>query len=677
VSWSHISFVARQTSNNLRGFFWTHILTSGTMALTLFTFGFFMLLQINLQAQLREWGEQIQLNAYVSRDLDRDATEKLLSRVRAFPEVARVRHITQDQAWGDFRAALGAQSNVIEGLPADVLPPSLEIAVKPEYRDLPLVERFAERLKNEQGITLVEYPRDWVDRLGSLLLALEWVKWILAAALFVITVFIVGTTVKLALFARRDEIEIMQLVGSPRLLIQAPFVIEGMVQGLLGGALAIAGLWGAFLFARNQAFIAGGMWSASAQWRFLNVESIGSIFLLGWVLGGAGSLLSVRRFIRRWRALAVFLLMIPAAHLHAASAERDLEGIKRKIEKEKQGISRARKQEGSLVQTLERIERELERKTGELKEAQLKLKAIAADLQAKEVEALSIDAAVKKQRELFKERAAALYRWQRGGSPFMIFNGDASLAVLQRRARYMETALSFDRDLIAQLSDQVRVQERLREELAQKRGELDAERKKIADTREAIRREREKKKLLLASVRQEKESRIVALKELEQAALRLQRMIDELSRRALSKPPSAPSGTGFGALYGKLDWPLRGELLSGYGKIRHREFAAEVFRNGIDIGAAEGQEVKSVEKGTVAFADRFAGYGKMIIVDHGERYYTIYGHLSEVLKKKGDNVKRGETVGLAGDSDSLTGAKLYFELRKDGRAVDPLPWLKK
>jgi septal ring factor EnvC (AmiA/AmiB activator) len=387
--------------------------------------------------------------------------------------------------------------------------------------------------------------------------------------------------------------------------------------------------------------------------------------------------LALRERFRLSGALAVLLLLSYALALHGASVERDLEGIKKKIEKEKQGISRARKQEGSLLQSLEKVENELERKTGELKEANSKLKSIAADLKEKEAQALAIESSVQKRRELFKERAVALYRWHRSGSPFMIFSGDAPLGVFQRRRRYLETALSFDGDLIAQLSEEARVQERLREELEQKRAELDGQRKKISGAREAVRREGDKKKELLASVRQEKESRIRALKELEQAALRLQRMIDELSRRALSRPPGAPPGVGLGALYGKLDWPVKGELLSGYGKTRHREFDTEVFRNGIDIGAAVGQEVRSVEKGTVAFADRFAGYGKMIIVDHGERYYTVYAHLSEMLKKKGDAVKRGETLGLAGDSDSLAGAKLYFELRKDGRAVDPLPWLKK
>jgi septal ring factor EnvC (AmiA/AmiB activator) len=102
-----------------------------------------------------------------------------------------------------------------------------------------------------------------------------------------------------------------------------------------------------------------------------------------------------------------------------------------------------------------------------------------------------------------------------------------------------------------------------------------------------------------------------------------------------------------------------------------------MVRKGIDIDAPLGDGVRAVEKGRVVFADRFTGYGQMVIVDHGERYYTVYGHLSEIIRKNGDEVTRGDILGRVGDSDSLSGAKLYFELRKDGRSMDPLPWLRK
>ena len=91
----------------------------------------------------------------------------------------RVRYISREQAWKDFQAALGAHSNVVEGLPEDVLPASFEIFVKPAYRDGPIVEGFVKRLRKEGGITTVDYPQEWVDRLSLVVLALQWAKWVL------------------------------------------------------------------------------------------------------------------------------------------------------------------------------------------------------------------------------------------------------------------------------------------------------------------------------------------------------------------------------------------------------------------------------------------------------------------------------------------------------------------
>jgi septal ring factor EnvC (AmiA/AmiB activator) len=168
---------------------------------------------------------------------------------------------------------------------------------------------------------------------------------------------------------------------------------------------------------------------------------------------------------------------------------------------------------------------------------------------------------------------------------------------------------------------------------------------------------------------------------MEAAAQRLEKMLEAISRRAVVKPreaPAAPStGLGLEAMRGRLEWPVRGEVTAPFGKFKHPEFAAEVFRNGIDIDAPIGEEIKAVEKGRIVYAERFSGYGKMIIVDHGERYFTIYGYLAEIFKKTGNEVRRGEVIGTVGESDLVRGAKLYFEMRKDGRSLDPAPWFRK
>jgi len=358
----------------------------------------------------------------------------------------------------------------------------------------------------------------------------------------------------------------------------------------------------------------------------------------------------------------------------SASVDNDLEGIKKKIETEKRGLSRVKKKEGSILKSLEKIQNELETRNKELKQADSRLKSVLSELQKKENEAQRSQASLRERHVVLAKRAVALYRWQRGGSPFVILNGDASLGAILRRKYYLETTLAFDRKLVQSLHEQVERHEIVKKELARKKEEADVQRRQFAEVREVARREAAKKADLLASLQQEKEVRIRALKELEQAALRLQRMIDEISRRSARQPGEVPPGAGLARMRGKLEWPVRGHVVGGFGKTRHREFSDEVFRNGINIDATVGEEIKAVEKGKVVFADRFSGYGKMVIIDHGQRYYTIYAHLSEFLKKTGDPVARGETIALVGDSDSLAGAKLYFEMRKDGKSIDPLPW---
>lgn len=299
---SQIGLVARRVQSSLRELLWSHMLTAATMAMSLFVFGAFMVLQENLQHFLRGLGDQIQINAYLEKGLAEGDAQALLSRIRTFPEVERARHISREQAWRDFRAALGAQSSLLDGLPRDVLPPSLEIFIKPAFRDGPVIEDLANRLKQEQGIAVVEYPQEWVDRLSLVVLAVQWTKWFLGGVLFMAAFFIVGSTVKLAILARKDEIEIMQLVGASEELIQAPFVLEGMIQGVTAGAVSVAGLWYLFQFLRGHIAAAMGPLDSLAQFQFLDLKSIALLLVIGWLLGAAGSLFALRRFVRTWKS---------------------------------------------------------------------------------------------------------------------------------------------------------------------------------------------------------------------------------------------------------------------------------------------------------------------------------------------------------------------------------------
>jgi septal ring factor EnvC (AmiA/AmiB activator) len=383
------------------------------------------------------------------------------------------------------------------------------------------------------------------------------------------------------------------------------------------------------------------------------------------------------------RALIAALLLVIAARgeLPGAVAERDLEGIKRRIQNERKGLSQLQFKEGGVLKSLGKIEDDLERKSRELKIADARHTSILGTIHKTEIEADRLRGSISQREDWFRQRAVALYRWQRSGNPFWFVDGPIDLTATLQRKRYLEATLAFDRELIADLQSQSRRQEVLRVQLSEQKNRLAAQKKVLVLARAAVAQEAGKKKSLLASLRQEKDTRLKALREMEAAAQRLQKMLEDIARRRNVRPNEAPAppstGRGLDALLGQMDWPVKGLVSAPFGKFKHPEFATELVRKGIDIDAPLGEAVRAVEKGRVVFADRFTGYGRMVIVDHGERYYTIYAHLSEIIRKTGEELRRGEILGRVGDSDSLSGAKLYFELRKDGRSVDPLPWLRK
>lgn len=372
----------------------------------------------------------------------------------------------------------------------------------------------------------------------------------------------------------------------------------------------------------------------------------------------------------------VGLLLLLSQVIYGADRGKELEGIKRKIKKEKQGIIKVKEEEGSVLQSLEKIEKRLEGQISRLKGINASFKAISLDLQEREREEELLSLSLRVRRRLFKKRARALYKWQRGGSPFILLNGGGSVTDLMRRKRYLELMLAKDRELVDDLHSESAEHQAVKKALVDKRKNLDRQKSALLKVKGSIRQERKKKRQILARLKREKKIRTRALKELEQAALRLQKMMNEIVRKPMVKPVKAYRGKGFAAVKGRLPYPVRGKVVGGFGKTSHPEFPAEVFRKGIDIEAPLGEEIKAVETGRVIFAGRFSGYGKMIIIDHGERYYTVYAHLSEILKKPGESAQKGESIALVGDSGSLQGARLYFEIRKDGQPLDPLRWFR-
>jgi murein DD-endopeptidase MepM/ murein hydrolase activator NlpD len=191
-----------------------------------------------------------------------------------------------------------------------------------------------------------------------------------------------------------------------------------------------------------------------------------------------------------------------------------------------------------------------------------------------------------------------------------------------------------------------------------------------------IQQQRQARENFLENIRQERSAHEQAVQELTAASENLNRLIKTLEQRARALAKAIQlSGRVFPQRQRTLPWPTRGRVISQFGRVRHPRFNTYMVNKGIDITGPIGQNVVSVARGQVLFAEWFEGFGRMIILDHGGGFNTVYAHLQNISVSAGDVVEENQTIGRLGDSGTWKGPSLYFEVRKRGEALNPLDWL--
>jgi len=265
-----------------------------TTAVCVLILGVGMLVNAHVEGIINRIGQDVTITAFFPEDVSQERADEVYSSVEGYPEVSQVTYVSQEEALERFRSTLSDQPEILEGLPSDVLPASIEI----QLADSRSSDAVAEKLQAEgfaEGDLL--YNQKTIDNLNQ---ATSYVVWALRGAtalFFVASVLLIFNTIRLSIFARRKEIEVMKLVGASDSFVRTPFLFEGLVQGLIGAAVAaLLVVW------VNSVFVA---W-AQYELPFIPISSnaISTVFLLlvliavGVVVGIAGSAFSVRRFLK-------------------------------------------------------------------------------------------------------------------------------------------------------------------------------------------------------------------------------------------------------------------------------------------------------------------------------------------------------------------------------------------
>ena len=284
--------------NNMKGNLFPNLTTIGIITLSMLIFSTFSLIAFNLSSFLKIWEDKIEIVTYLKKNTSSSDVDDLLRSTRLLQGVESVKYVSSSDAFAFMETKLGNQKNLLEGIQPTVLPASFEIQLKKEFRNSTRIKEVVSQLKQFPQMEEIQYGQEWVETFSVIVHILRVTQWILGGLLLAAMTFIIANTLQLTIASRREEIEIMHLVGASPAFIQVPFYVEGIIQGLLGAGLAVLSLFFLYKIFFLQIDPSVEEWTVGIPILFLPPKTIASFLSGGMVLGFFGSFVASMRILK-------------------------------------------------------------------------------------------------------------------------------------------------------------------------------------------------------------------------------------------------------------------------------------------------------------------------------------------------------------------------------------------
>ncbi len=380
--------------------------------------------------------------------------------------------------------------------------------------------------------------------------------------------------------------------------------------------------------------------------------------------------------------MLLVLALLPAVAQAAPSApkavqKQDLQEIQEEVRRLESGIRSGKEAEASLASELSRLEKLLKLQALEIQLSAMELGKFEEHVQEMTVRRDSLQASIQNRKDRLRKMLSLLPTLETR-SPIARLTEDDSEYLAQYR-EMVGRMLTADREQILSLRKVLDEVEALNQKLDEERERLLAHNEDLKEKQMVLELNQKLKIDLLRKTRSEQTERLrtyqaakAAEGELESILSRfnLESEMKKQKEAAASAQPLKRTGPGFAARKGVLALPAEGKIVSTFGRRYDPKASLYTFHKGVDIQATPSAPVKAVYPGKVVFAGRIGGYGQLLILDHGDQYYSLVGQLGESLKQEGEDVKEGELIGRA----SLDHTPVYFEIRQRHIAVNPVPW---
>ena len=385
---------------------------------------------------------------------------------------------------------------------------------------------------------------------------------------------------------------------------------------------------------------------------------------------------------RRWLGplllVAALLRGVPALAAESsdslASAKRqELEEVQRQAREKREAASRLKGQESQAMTQLRKTERALNLTRRRLNDLRKRREHLDAQLGVTRMDLQRNLNLLGEQRQKLGKRLRAMYKYGPARELEFLLSTE-SFGQLLARWDYLVMVAQQDRVLLESIRNRKEVVETLEQRLQVHLTQVQKTAKQTTGENQRLVAQAQAKQSTVKQIQTQREAYEAAAAELERTAQSIKGLLARLEQKSQIAPYTGDFARG----QGSLDWPVRGDVLGHFGQEHNPRFPNVVTpNNGMDISAPIGTPVRSVAKGRVDYtSEDYGTYGQMIIINHGDSYYTLYGHLSEISVKVGDEVSAGQVIGRSGDTGSLKGPILHFEVRRGAAALNPENWLR-
>lgn len=291
-------FFVREAFQGIKNNGFIHLVATGTIAFSLLTFGIFLLTVINLDRIFDDWGKRMQVIVYLEVKSTDEAISAAKESISRLPQTERVTYISKEQSLKTLKKSLQSQADILDSLEANPLPPSFEVQLKEEHTTQKSLQAFVDEVKKLETVIDIDYGQEWLKKFSAFISMIKLVGMGIGGFLLLATIFIISNTIKLTIYSRREEIEIMKLVGATNFSIQIPFFLEGITQGFAASLLSLGILFVSYKLLLYKITIDYSLYLGYVEFVFLPQKLIGQLILLGIVLGIFGCAFSMGRFLK-------------------------------------------------------------------------------------------------------------------------------------------------------------------------------------------------------------------------------------------------------------------------------------------------------------------------------------------------------------------------------------------